>query len=303
VKFILHSVSYSSAWEGQIALSLEKVIEKAANLGYDGIEIIAKRPHGSILDLSESDRKRIRETIASKGLILPCIAGYQDFADDYLHPDMPKGEKELLFLRESIRLTRDLGAKILRIYSCFIPPDIPRSTLWRQCVKYLKEGVRYAEESGVVLALQNHSELTLHHLDVLHMIEEVNSPNLRIALDPPYICMSEASYEKAVEDCQKYIVYSTASDFIRIPNPVNTRVPGFLHYSIGYFILYEKKTAPLGKGDVDYPKFFSALKKSGYDDYLAYEICSPITGGGSEENLDRCAKESLIYMKEAWNKA
>lgn len=303
MKFILHSVSYSSAWEGQIALSLEKVIEKAAYLGYDGIEIIAKRPHASILDLSESDRKRIRETIASKGLVLPCVAGYQDFADDYLHPDMPKGEKELLFLRESIRLTRDLGAKILRIYSCFVPPDIPRSALWRQCVKYLKEGVKYAEDSGVILALQNHSELTLHHLDLLQMIEEVDSPNLRIALDSPYICMSEASYEKAVEDCRKYIVYSTASDFIRVPNPVNTRVPGFLHYSIGYCMLYEKKTVPLGKGDVDYPKFFSALKGIGYDDYLAFEICSPIVGGGAEENLDRCARESLSYLKEAWNRA
>jgi len=303
MKFILHSVSYSSAWDGQIALSLEKVIEKASALGYDGIEVIAKRPHASVLDLSESDRKRVREAIASKGLVLPCVAGYQDFADDYLHPDMPKGEKELLFLRESIRLTRDLGAKILRIYSCFIPQDIPRSTLWRQCVKYLKEGVKYAEDSEVILALQNHSELTLHHLDLLRMIEEVNSPNLRIALDPPYVCMSEASYEAAVEACREHIVYSTASDFIRIPNPVNTRVPGFLHYSIGYFILYEKKTVPLGKGDVDYPTFFSNLKKIGYDDYLAYEICSPIIGGGSEESLDRCAMESLMYMKEAWNKA
>ncbi|MBM4314194.1 MAG: sugar phosphate isomerase/epimerase [Deltaproteobacteria bacterium] len=303
MKFILHSVSYSSAWEGQIALSLEKVIDKAADLGYDGIEIMAKRPHASVLDLSEPDRKRIREQIAARGLVLPCIAGYQDFADDPLHPDMPKGEKELLFLRESIRLTRDLGAKILRIYSCFVPPDISRSTLWRQCVKYLKEGVRYAEESGIVLALQNHSELTLHHLDLLRMIEEVDSPNLRIALDPPYICMSEASYERAVDDCRKHIVYSTASDFIRIPNPVNTRVPGFLHYSIGYFMLYEKKTVPLGQGDVDYPKFFSALKKIGYDDYLAYEICSPIIGGGSEESLDRSASASLAYMREAWNKA
>jgi sugar phosphate isomerase/epimerase len=303
VKFILHSVSYSPAWEGQTPLSLEKVIEKAATLGYDGIELIAKRPHASILDLSESDRKRIGELIASKGLVLPCVAGYQDFADDYLHPDMPKGEKELLYLRESIRLTRDLGSKMLRIYSCFIPPDIARASLWRQCVKYLKEGVKYAEDSGIVLALQNHSELTLHHLDLLRMIEEVSSPNLRVALDPPYICMSEASYEKAVEECRDHIVYSTASDFIRIPNPVNTRVPGFLHYSIGYFILTEKKTVQLGKGDVDYPRFFSALKKIGYDDYLAYEICSPILGGGAEENLDRYAKEALLYMKETWNNA
>jgi sugar phosphate isomerase/epimerase len=59
------------------------------------------------------------------------------------------GIKELLFLRESIRLTRDLGAKILRIYSCFLHPDLPRSLQWRQSVKYLREGVKYAEDNGV----------------------------------------------------------------------------------------------------------------------------------------------------------
>jgi L-ribulose-5-phosphate 3-epimerase len=300
MKFILHSVSYSSSWEGQTALPLYAVIDKAAKLGYDGIELMAKRPHASPLDLNDSDRKRLKDYISVKGLILPCIAGYQDFSDDHLHADMPKGEKELLYLRESIRIARDLGAKILRIYSSFLYADVQRSLLWKQCVKYLKEGVKYAEDSDVILALQNHSELTFNHMDVLEMIEEVESRYLKIALDPPYICMSGIPYDRAVEDCKKFIVYSTTSDFIGIPAPVNTRVPGFLHYSAGLFVLYRKKTVPLGQGDVDYRSFLSALKKVGYDDYLAYEICSPIVGGGSEENLDRCAAISLQYLKKVW---
>lgn len=300
MKFILHSVSYSPSWEGQTTLTLYAVIDKAEKLGYDGIELMAKRPHASPLDLNDSDRKRVRDYIASKGLVLPCIAGYQDFSDDPLHPDMPKGEKELLYLRESIRITRDLGAKILRVYSSFLYTDIPRSLLWKQCVKYLKEGVKYAEDSDVVLALQNHSELTFNHGDVLEMIEEVGSTHLKIALDPPYIFITGLPYDRAVEESKRFIVYSTASDFILNPAPVNTRVPGFLHYSAGFFVLYRKKTVPLGQGEVDYRSFLSALKKIGYDDYLAYEICSPIGGGGSEENLDRCAKESLEYLRRLW---
>lgn len=300
MKFILHSVSYSPTWEGQTTLPLYAVIDKAAALGYDGIELMAKRPHASPLDLSDSDRKRVREYVAAKGLVLPCIAGYQDFSDDHLHLDMPKGEKELLYLRESIRIARDLGAKILRIYSSFLYPDIQRSLLWKQCVKYLKEGVKHAEDSDVILALQNHSELTFNHVDVLEMIEEVGSDYLKIALDPPYICMTGLPYDRAVEDCKKRIVYSTTSDFVQIPAPVNTRVPGFLHYSAGLLVLYRKKTVPVGQGEVDYKSFLSALKRIGYDDYLAYEICSPIGGGGSEENLDHCARVSLEYLKKLW---
>lgn len=300
MKFILHSVSYSPSWEGQTALSLYAVIDKTAKLGYDGIELMAKRPHASPLDLNDSDRKRLKDYIASKGLILPCIAGYQDFSDDPLHADMPKGEKELLYLRESIRIARDLGAKILRIYSSFLYPDVQRSLLWKQCVRYLKEGVKYAEDSDVILALQNHSELTFNHTDVLEMVEEVGSGHLKIALDPPYVCMTGIPYDRAVEECRRFIVYSTTSDFVGVPTPVNTRVPGFLHYSAGLLLLYRKKTVPLGQGDVDYRNFLSALKKIGYDDYLAYEICSPIAGGGAEENLDRCATVSLEYLKKLW---
>jgi len=301
MKFILHSVSYSPSWEGQISLPLYRVIDKAKELGYDGIELMAKRPHASPLDLNDSERKRVREYISSKELLLPCIAGYQDFSDDHLHADIPKGEKELLYLRESIRIARDLGAKILRIYSSFLYADVQRSLLWKQCITYLKEGVKYAEDSNVTLALQNHSELTINHLDILEMIDEVRSSHLKIALDPPYICMTGIPYDQAVQECKNFIVYSTTSDFIRIPTPINTRIPGFLHYSAGFLLLHRKKTVPVGEGEVNYRSFFSALKKIGYNDYLAYEICSPIVGGGSEENLDRCARESLTYLKKLWN--
>jgi len=40
---LLHSVSYAGFW-GQAALSLDQFIDKAAELGYDGVMLMAKRP-------------------------------------------------------------------------------------------------------------------------------------------------------------------------------------------------------------------------------------------------------------------
>ncbi len=71
----------------------------------------------------------------------------------------------------------------------------------------------------------------------------------------------------------------------------------------GYYNLTRNITVPIGEGEVDYPTFFKALRKIGYEDYLAYEICSPIRGGGSEENLDRCAKQSLAQLKKFWEES
>ena len=38
------------------------------------------------------------------------------------------------------------------------------------------------------------------------------------------------------------------------------------------------------------------LKEIGYDGYVAYEMCSYLRGGGSEENLERYARKFLDYM-------
>lgn len=298
MKFILHSVSYSPTWKGQTALSLEAVINKAAQLGFDGIELIAKRPHASPIDLDPEARQRVQEQIQSQGLELACIAGYQDFSTSLEHPDMPRLEKELLYLRETIRLAHDLGCRIVRIYSGFLRPNIPYQDQWNWCVSYLREGAKFAEDHDVLLALQNHSEITVHHVDVLEMIEEIGSPAMRVALDAPYVVKTGVALEKAVADVGSLIVYSTASDHLYRTVALHLAPSAFK--ATGSYTLTRNITVPVGQGKVDYQTFFKALKGVGYDAYMAYEICSPIKGGGSEENLDRCAKESLACLRQIY---
>jgi len=298
MKFILHSVSYSPTWRGQTALPLDKVIEKAAQLGYDGIELIAKRPHASPLDLNADARKRLRETIQGKGLELPCIAGYQDFSSGLEHPDMAHFEKELLYLRETIRLAYDLGCKIVRIYSGFLRPEIPYEDQWNWCVQYIREGARFAEDWGIYLALQNHSEITVHHQDVLQMIQEIGSPAVKVALDAPYIMRTGEPFEKAVAEVGSLMIYSTASDQIHRTVAFHNAPSTFK--MTGYYTLTRLIAVPAGDGVVDYRAFFMALKKIGYDSYMAYEICAPIRGGGSEANLDQCAKKSQAHLREIY---
>src|SRR5581483_11527393 len=50
MKTALHTVSYAGVWPGQMTLPLERIVDKAAELGYDGVMIVAKRPHASPLD-------------------------------------------------------------------------------------------------------------------------------------------------------------------------------------------------------------------------------------------------------------
>lgn len=301
MKFILHSVSYSPTWKGQTALSLDRVIDKAAQLGFDGIELMAKRPHASPLDLNADDRKRLTETIRSKGLELACIAGYQDFSSGLDHPDLAHFEKELLYLRESVRLSSDLGCRIVRIYSGFLRPEVSYEDQWNWCVQYIREGARFAEDLGVFLALQNHSEITVHYEDLRKMIEEVGSPAVKAALDAPYVLKTGEPYEKAVSAAGPLIVYSTASDFIQHQVAFHNAPSTFK--MTGYYTLMRTQAVPAGEGQIDYRRYFRALRSVGYDSYMAYEICTPIRGGGSEANLDRCCTASLAYLRQSYRDA
>ena len=74
MKMSLFTVSFAGFW-GQHRLSLEASIDAAAELGFDGVEIMGKRPHLSPLDVSLDDCRRLGDRLADKGLSCPAIGG------------------------------------------------------------------------------------------------------------------------------------------------------------------------------------------------------------------------------------
>jgi sugar phosphate isomerase/epimerase len=58
------------------------------------------------------------------------------------------------------------------------------------------------------------------------------------------------------------------------------------------------RAVPMGAGDLDYGSFFTALSKAGYDGWVSYEMCSPVRGGGTLENLETYANAFLKYMQK-----
>ncbi|GAI24617.1 unnamed protein product [marine sediment metagenome] len=54
IKVGLYSITYSGIWYKGGHLTIKDMIRKAKALGYDGIEIDLKRPHGFPLDLDEN---------------------------------------------------------------------------------------------------------------------------------------------------------------------------------------------------------------------------------------------------------
>src|SRR5438034_6155994 len=127
---ILHSVSYSASW-GQHALSVEEFVDKAADLGYDGVMLMAKRPHLSVLDWDTEARRRLRARIEGRRLSTVCIAGYTNFTADLEHGDIPHREIQIRHVSDLAEMAHDLGGSLVRVFTGYENPAATPYAQWK----------------------------------------------------------------------------------------------------------------------------------------------------------------------------
>ena len=111
----LFSVSYAGFW-GQHALDLEAFIGKAAQLGYPSVELMAKRPHLSVLDMDESRIATIKKAALDNNIEIATIAGYTDFTAGITAAEVPFVEMQVLYIKSLASIAQQLGAKIIRVF-------------------------------------------------------------------------------------------------------------------------------------------------------------------------------------------
>jgi sugar phosphate isomerase/epimerase len=277
-------------------LTVDEFLVKAKELGFDGIMLVAKRPHVSLLDYDDTARKNLRERIKELGLELVCIAGYNDFTAGVDRAGVPHVEIQAIYIGELARLARDLGTNMVRIYTGYERPDLSYDKQYAMVVEGLQMAGKIAAKYGVTLAIQNHHDIALHHDAMKWLIDEVNLPNVKAAFDcwsPTMQGLSSEELKKAIYTMKPYIVHTTVADYEKLPR---FRYEGA---QVNYVpLLPENRLVNVGEGYLDYKTFINTLKEIGYQGYIGYEMCAVLKGGGSVENLDKSAKAFLEYVKQ-----
>src|SRR5262249_5604637 len=198
----LYSITYLGVWYRGAALALDAPVDRAPEDRYDGVEVDGKRPHGTPLDLSRDRCRALARKAADSGVAIYAVAANNDFSS----PIPEHRESQLVYIRELIRMTADLGAPVLRIFAAWPGVTVRGETatylkarqIWREtqldstveqtwdrCRDGLIEAARWASELGVTLALQNHPPVTNTPDDMRRMIREVASPHVKACLDAP----------------------------------------------------------------------------------------------------------------------
>ena len=294
-KLALHSVSYAGVWPGQAALTLEDFVEHAADLGYGGVMLMAKRGHASLLDLGKERRCAMRERLQRRELALAGIAAYTDFTAGAERPDIPLLEMQVLYVQECARLAQDLGGSIVRIFTGYERPELSPGQSWSRCVQAVKECARRAADVGVTLAIQNHHDIANHFEALGDFLREVDEPNVGAGYDawaPTVQGLPSEQIAAGVRDLGPSIVQTIVADYVRRRR--FQYLPGLTNYRAEPD---EVRAVPVGEGIIDYASFFAALQGIGFSGFVTYELCSPLRGGGSMENLDRYARRFVDWMQ------
>lgn len=291
-KTALHSVSYAGFWPGQARLSLDAFLDRASALGFDAVMLVTKRPHLSPLDYDADARRRVSDRIAQLGLRVACLAGYNDFCMGADRPDVASREMQTLYIRELCRLAADLGSPLVRIFTGFDHAAATYDQQWGWCVATLKECTRFAADVGVTLAVQNHHDVACHFESLRDLLEDVDEPACKAAFDAWSPALHGSDLAAAVRCLAPHIVHTTVADYVRRPR--FRYLPPLVNYARESDAI---RAVPPGEGFIDYGGFFRALREVGYHGHVAYEMCSPLRGGGGEENLDRCARRFLEFVQ------
>lgn len=299
MKYALHSVSYSGTWGG-VALPFVEFLDRAHSFGYQAVEVMAKRPHISPVDYRRSsDRQRLADLIAAKGLEVSCVADYHDWCWDGVHRDMPYHERSLLWLQATCELAVDLRCQYVRTFTGYTHEELPHRQQWEYCVKSLREGAEFANSLGIAILIQPHQGLTMHYQDALSLIREIDMPNVKLQLDPPYVHRIQVPMATAVQECGDLLAYTVLGGHKGRSNALylGTQLTGRAMWQS----VFETRAVGLDEADEDTKGFLAALKARGYrGPHIGYEICSMPLRGGSLQVLDDLAQRSLRFLRETW---
>ncbi|MBU0611630.1 MAG: sugar phosphate isomerase/epimerase [Armatimonadetes bacterium] len=291
MKTALHTISYAGIWPGQASLSLSDTIRRAADLGFDAVMIAAKRPHLSILDTDDGALARLRGELDAAGVGVACLAGYNNFSGDADHPDIPHHEFQIAYIERMAQMTAALGGSIVRVFTAYGHPALPEGALRQRVVSCLKEAAQRAAPYGCTLAVQNHHDFAAHWQTLRDVLEEIDEPNCRAGFDAWAPTLHGDDIVAAAREMAPLTAQTVVADYVLRPR--------FKYHPP--LVAYEPQlpltqAVPMGEGMIDYRGFLNALADAGYDGTVIYEMCSPLLGGGSLENLDAYARKFLEFM-------
>ncbi len=263
-------------------VAIETVIEKASDLGVEGVDILHRQ-----LDIPEKEPltadhraylRKLKRHAFLNGIDLIAFSIHQDFVD----PSAEYRRQQVEHTVKCIEIAYELGVPCIRLNSgrwntiaSFddlmkargIEPVIEGYTEadgTRWCVECIQQCLPKAAECGVILALENHWGLTNTPEGMLRIADQIDSPWFGIMLDTGNFL--EDPYDKLEH-------LAPRAKFVQ----AKTYYGGGEWYTL----------------DLDYPRIARILKNAGYRGYVSLEM-------EGKEDPETAVPKSIEMLRRAF---
>lgn len=226
---------------------LENVVEKLAELGYNGIEILPYDPD----EVNVSFCKTLPGGMGVSAIASGGISFRHGIT--LLDPAEEKRAASLRLMKRYVKLAYDLNAPLVLIGSAIgkIEPSIGRERATKWLVDSLRNCSEYAAQMNVSLALEPINRYERNFLnnvdDGLDILRLARAENIHLLLDTFHMNIEEASIGNSIRKTGKHVVHVHLADSNRWP-------PGF--------------------GHMDFKSIIHDLEEIGYAGFLSLE-CLP----------------------------
>jgi L-ribulose-5-phosphate 3-epimerase len=268
------SVSSYSYWHfKKEKYPIEKVIDEAAKVGVEGIDIL----HRQMESEDNAYIQKLKKHAFVNGIAFTCLSIHQSFVS----PDKEFLAKEIEHTKKCIELAARMGIPCLRLNSgrwgtikSFdelmkargVEPILPGYTEddgFKWCIDSIQQCLPTAEQHGVLLALENHWGLCSTPEGQLRIKKAIDSPWLGIMMDTGNFL--ENPYDK-----------------LELLAPYTNFVQAKTYYGGGEWYSL----------DLDYKRIISILRKVNYQGYISLEF-------EGKEDAGTAVPKSIEMLREA----
>jgi D-psicose/D-tagatose/L-ribulose 3-epimerase len=259
--------------------SIERIFTYAAEVGYDGVEIIPRTFSKGAREISQRERRGIRDLADSSGIDIVGLHSLLVWPDGFhiSHVDEAVRKRTQTHLRELIHLCADLGGRLLvhgsgtqrMVEKGWNPAEALENALetFRICA-------RTAEQRDVLYCLEPLRRVETNFVNTVEeavkVVEKIANPHFKITLDCRHTLSNET---EELPHVIKRVFHSGHLGHVHL-NDLNGRGPGF--------------------GRVLFSPVLKALKEINYPGYASVEVFE------YDPDPQTIASRSIGYLKGIW---
>ena len=266
---------FGSGSEGKECPTVVEMIERCADWGLDGIEILGFH----LQDLSPAELYELKQRAMRLGVQIVSVSANHNL----VQTDPEKRREHLDILTRWVDAAHELGAPVVRAFGGrwetlkwhdFMAakgeePPLPGYTdddAFTWSVEAFKTASYYAGRRGVTLAVENHWGLTGRASGVLRLVNETASPWLAVALDTGNFPFVPDMYAEMAELLPHAVMVHA-----------KTYLGGGLHYAV----------------DLDYPRVARLLRAADFRGFVSIEH-------EGVDHPDEAIPSSVAMLREAF---